>query len=149
MRTPANRREHLSHKESLSEKEADMPKRIALALLLLLTMGCSSLQTTPTPVDSGVEGQVYIGPTCPVVKVGQECPDKAYQAVLTVTSPTGEEIVRIQTDENGEFHVPLAPGEYVLHPESPGRYPIASEQSFTVRPGTYTRLVVAYDSGIR
>ena len=124
-----------------------MLKRVAYAMFLLLLTGCSSLPTTL--VDSGVEGQVFIGPTCPVVREGDECPDKPYQATLTVESPTGDQIVRFQTDESGVFRVPLAPREYVLHPESPGQYPIASELTFTVLPGQFTRLIVTYDSGIR
>jgi hypothetical protein len=123
-----------------------MFKRILLLTVLILT-ACSSVN--PTPTDSGVEGQVFIGPMCPVVQEGQECPDKPFQAVLTVNSPTGERIVQVQTGEDGTFKIPLAPGEYILHPESPNALPFASEQAFTVEEGQFTQIVVTYDSGIR
>ena len=123
-----------------------MFKQILLLAVLSLT-ACSS--ANPTPTDSGVEGQVFIGPMCPVVQVGQECPDQPYQATLTVNSPTGERIVQIQTEADGTFRIPLPPGEYILHPESPNVMPFASEQAFTVEEGRYTELTVNYDSGIR
>ena len=123
-----------------------MFKQILLLAVLSLT-ACSS--ANPTPTDSGVEGQVFIGPMCPVVQVGQECPDQPYQATLTVNSPTGERIVQIQTENDGTFKIPLAPGEYILHPESPNVMPFAQEQPFTVEAEKFTQVIVNYDSGIR
>jgi hypothetical protein len=123
-----------------------MFKQILLLAVLSLT-ACSS--ANPTPTDSGVEGQVFIGPMCPVVQVGQECPDQPYQATLTVNSPTGERIVQIQTENDGSFKIPLAPGEYILHPESPNVMPFAQEQPFTVEAEKFTQVIVNYDSGIR
>lgn len=123
-----------------------MFKRIFFLVALLLS-ACSA--ANPTLTDSGVEGQVLIGPVCPVVQIGQECPDQPYQATLTVNSPTGERIVQVQTKEDGTFKIPLAPGEYILHPESPNVMPSAQEQPFTVEAGKFTQVTVNYDSGIR
>lgn len=125
-----------------------MLRRIAFVVLLSLLADCSAFSVQP-PTDSGIEGQVLVGPMCPVVREGESCPDQPYQATLTITTSSGREIVRFQTDENGRFRVPLAPGEYVLHPESPGMLPFASEQPFSVRAGEFTHIVVSYDSGIR
>jgi hypothetical protein len=127
-----------------------MNKKVLLALSFLLTVACG-LFATPTPTNSGITGKVLVGPMCPVVIEGQECPDQPYQAAITVKDPEGREIVRFQTDEQGNFNVPLAPGEYILHPETPddAPLPIAEEQRFTVLSGEYTRLTVQYDSGIR
>jgi hypothetical protein len=83
------------------------------------------------------------------VQIGQECPDQPYQAVLTVLSPDGQEIVKVQTDEAGAFKIPLEPGEYILRPESPNVMPSAGEQPFTVESGRFTQLTILYDSGIR
>ena len=117
-----------------------------LGLLLITLSACS---TSPTPVDSGVEGKVLVGPMCPVVQEGHECPDQPYQATLTINSPTGRKIAQVQTDEQGRFKIPLAPGEYILHPESPNVMPFAAEQNFVVEQGRFTHIVVNYDSGIR
>jgi len=116
-------------------------------ILILLLATCSMQQ--PAPVNSGVEGQVFIGPNCPVVQQGQECPDQPYQAALKVNSPDGRKIAQVQTDEDGRFKIPLEPGEYILHPESPNVMPYASEQTFTVEADKFTQIVVNYDSGIR
>ena len=118
------------------------------ATLLLVLTACSVL-VPPTPTDSGIEGQVLIGPVCPVVQFGTECPDQPYQADLSVFNLRGEKIVKFRVDENGQFRIPLPPGKYILHPESPGPMPYAEEQSFTVLPGQFTQIIDRYDSCIR
>jgi len=121
--------------------------KFLIGVMILVLATCSIYN--PTPRGSGIEGQVVVGPTCPVVEQGQECPDQAYQATLTVNSPNGVQIVQFQTDEQGHFRIPLAPGEYILHPESPNGIPFAGDQSFIVETGRYTQITVNYDSGIR
>ena len=127
-----------------------MKKKILLAPIVLLTLACGLL-ATPTPIDSGITGKALVGPMCPVQIEGQECPDQPYQATITIKDLEGRKIVQVQTDEQGNFKVPLAPGKYILHPETPqdAPLPFANEQRFTVLSGEYTRLVVQYDSGIR
>jgi len=123
-----------------------MKFKFILGILILILATCS---TKPQTADSGIEGQVFIGPNCPVVQVGEECPDQPYQAVLTVNSLQGKRVVQIQTDEEGRFRIPLEPGDYVLHPESPNTLPFAGEQTVTVEEGNFTQVIVNYDSGIR
>ena len=127
-----------------------MNKKTLLVSIILLTTACNHL-ITPTPVDSGISGKVTIGPMCPVMIQGQDCPDQPYQATITVNSPDGRKITQFQTDEQGNFKVPLTPGDYILHPEPPqgAPLPFAAEQQFTVKPGEFTHLTVTYDSGIR
>ncbi len=124
-----------------------MNMKFLIGVLILLLATCSLYN--PTPRGSGVEGQVLIGPMCPVVQQGQECPDGPYQATLTVNSPSGVRIAQVQTDAQGHFRIPLVPGEYILHPESPDGIAFAGDRSFVVETGLYTRLTVNYDSGIR
>ena len=123
-----------------------MKLQFITGVLILLLATCSA---EPASTTSGVEGQVFIGPVCPVVQEGQECPDKPYQATLVVNNSNGREIVKVQTDEQGRFKIPLEPGEYILHPESPNVMPYASEQTFAVVSGRFTQITVNYDSGIR
>lgn len=127
-----------------------MNKKILLTPVVLLVLACG-LFATPVPADSGITGKVLVGPMCPVMIEGQECPDQPYQATLTVTNLEGRQIVQFQTDKQGNFSISLAPGEYILHPETPDDAPLpfADEQRFTVTPGEFTRLIVQYDSGIR
>ena len=123
-----------------------MKYQFFIGLFIISLATCS---TQPAPTDSGIEGQVFIGPNCPVVQEGQECPDQPYQATLTVTSLEGGKIVQVQTDEAGRFKIPLAPGQYLLHPESPNVMPFAVEQTLIVEAGKFTQVSVMYDSGIR
>lgn len=124
-----------------------MNLKLAIGVLILALATCSIY--SPTPRGSGIEGQVLLGPMCPVVQQGQECPDQPYQTTLTVNSLNGVQIVQVQTDAQGRFQVPLVPGEYILHPESPNGIPFAGDQAFTVQTGQYTHITVNYDSGIR
>jgi len=124
-----------------------MNMKFFVGVLILVLATCSIYN--PTPRGSGLEGQVSIGPVCPVVQQGQECPDQPYQATLTVISPSGVVIAQVKSDAQGRFRVPLVPGEYVLHPESLDGVAFAGDQAFVVETGRYTQLTVNYDSGIR
>lgn len=123
-----------------------MELKFITGILILLLATCS---VQPASTASGVEGQVFIGPVCPVVQEGQECPDQPYQATLIVNNINGREVAKVQTDAEGRFKVSLEPGEYILHPESPNVMPFAAEQTFTVESGKFTQVIVNYDSGIR
>jgi len=120
-------------------------QRILFILLFLLLAACSP----HIPANTGVEGQVLIGPTCPVIQLNNPCPDKPYQATFSVLKPDGGEVTRFVTDSEGRFHVLLPPGDYILHPESPRAMPRAPEQGFTIVHGQFTQLTVTYDSRIR
>lgn len=121
--------------------------KLLIGVMILLLATCSIYN--PTPRGSGIEGQVLIGPMCPIVQQGQECPDQPYQATLTVNSSNGIQIAQFESDEQGRFRVPLAPGEYILHPESPNGLPFAGDRSFIIETGRYTQITVRYDTGIR
>jgi hypothetical protein len=118
---------------------------IGISILLIATWSFHN----PAPRESGIEGQVLMGPMCPVAQQGQGCPDQPYQATITVNSPNGGTILQFQTDGGGHFKIPLAPGEYTLHPESPNGIPFAADQSIVVGASQYTQIVIKYDSGIR
>src|SRR5574338_362666 len=107
-----------------------MNVKLLIGVMILVLATCSLY--SPTPRGSGIEGQVLLGPMCPVVQPGQECPDQPYQATLTVVDRDGVQIKQFQTDGQGHFSVPLVLGEYTLHPESPSGIPFAGDQSFIV-----------------
>ena len=124
-----------------------MNVKFLIGVMILVLATCSLY--SPTPRGSGIEGQVLLGPMCPVVQQGQACPDQPYQATLTVKDLSGVQIAQFQTNEEGRFQIPLVPGEYILHPESPNGIPFAGDQSFLVETGRYTQITIHYDSGIR
>lgn len=124
-----------------------MIKRLFFLSILIFLAGCTTF--SPTAVDSGIEGQVRIGPTCPVVRVGMDCADKPFQADFIVQNKNGREILRFSSDAQGLFKVPLDPGDYNLHPVLTGVMPHAADQPFSVISGQFTHLDVQFDSGIR
>jgi hypothetical protein len=129
-----------------------MSKMIALSLIVCLLAACGPNVNGPAePLTSGVKGQVFIGPACPVVQVDNPCPDQPYQTTLTVFTLDGQEVTRIETDAEGKFQVNLPPGDYYLHPETPANRPLptAPDVPFTVLPNEFTNIIVTYDSGIR
>jgi len=102
--------------------------------------------------DSGIEGQVTIGPMCPVERVDQPCPDKPFQAEVTVESAAnGREMLRFTSGADGRFRVALAPGTYRLVPRSPqgGALPRAEPLEVSVPQGQYETVDIRFDSGIR
>src|SRR5690349_16140571 len=136
-----------SRVERIERRRAAMNLKflIGVSILLLATWSFHS----PAPRESGIEGQVLMGPVCPVAQQGQACPDQPYPATLTVNSLNAGTIMQIQTDGQGHFRIPLTPGEYILHPESPSGIPFATDQTVFVGTGQYTQITVRYDSGIR
>lgn len=118
-------------------------------VFLLFALFLSACQQTPHPSDSGLEGIVMIGPMCPVMQENVPCPDQPYQASFTILTTSGKKVAQFQTDKQGRFRVNLAPGNYVLHPESPNGLPFAADTPFIVEENKFTQLEISYDSGIR
>jgi len=108
-------------------------------------------ETALATSDSGVEGYLWIGPACPVVKLGTECPDLPYEADFAVTDVEGEVVKSGKSDESGFFRILLAPGSYVFVPDpsKPAVSPRANPVPFDVDVGAFTHLEVSYDSGLR
>lgn len=130
----------------LHKKEIYMRLKYLFILTFLFSTACAPKQVIS---NSGIEGNVTIGPTCPVIQANNPCPDEPYQAAITILNTNQQKVTQFQTDANGYFHVALAPGEYTLHPESPNVMPHANDIPFTVKAGEFTKVDVAYDSGIR
>jgi hypothetical protein len=90
--------------------------------------------------------------TLPAAETDSPCPDRPFQAVLTVTDPLGEKtIATLRTDASGYFRLALPPGDYRLVPQtpSPAAPPRAQPMPFRLKAGQWLELNVTYDSGIR
>jgi hypothetical protein len=107
---------------------------------------------TPAPANasgaSGIEGLVTIGPITPTSQEGQSN-SRPYQATINVLDQSGQVVTRFGTNARGLFRVALAPGTYVIRPESAGRFPRAAQQTVRVLKGTFVKIDIEYDSGIR
>jgi hypothetical protein len=126
---------------------------VLLVLLIASSLGGCGDEPAPGEGSSGITGRALLGPTCPVEREDTPCPDRPYGgARLRITERgTGDVAATFTADDQGRFRVPLAPGEYVVDAEpTEGRpLPFAKPVDVTVRPGEYTDVTVAFDSGIR
>jgi hypothetical protein len=120
-----------------------IPAGIGLVVLVLVLASCGA-----TPTGSGINGLVTIGPVSPVERPGVSN-DAPYQATIVVRNADGDSVATVRSGADGRFSVNLAPGTYMLEPQSPGMLPVAQPQEVTVAPHRYTEVTVSYDSGIR
>jgi len=127
--------------------------RFFLGVLLTNCAIASVVGKSPNTTESGIEGQVSIGPMCPVVQPDRPCPDKPFVASIEIQNQDDQgDLLTIRSREDGHFRVKLAPGKYTLTPKAPnpGAPPHAPPpESVTVESGNYAHVKIKYDSGIR
>ncbi|MCX6739453.1 MAG: hypothetical protein NT098_05425 [Candidatus Parcubacteria bacterium] len=108
---------------------------------------------TILPFDSGVEGNITIGPTCPVMRVGDtSCNDKPYATtvqVIEIGSPKSSPFATTESDKNGTYKIMLPPGEYALQPVGGSVLPRCETKNIIITPSEITNLDLSCDSGIR
>jgi len=107
--------------------------------------------TTSPKVNSGITGNVTIGPTCPVERIPPDpnCEDKPYQANLIAVETTSNKQTNFKSSEDGTFKVDLLPGEYLIKNANTAILPRMSDYEVTVSANKYTELKLEFDSGIR
>jgi hypothetical protein len=105
----------------------------------------------PSGGDSGITGIVLIGPQCPVVREGEECPDAPYEAFIGIRDAAGQAIASVASGADGRFRVELPQGTYTLvaRPQTSTPIPAPVEMTVTVEAAEFTEIVVSMDSGIR
>ncbi len=106
------------------------------------------------PQNSGIKGNVVLGPTCPVVRnpPDPQCADKPYQTKLDVmTADKSKLIAEFQSGADGKFTIPAPPGQYVIQ-NAAGASPLprcTSDGVITVFANSYIDATVSCDTGIR
>jgi hypothetical protein len=99
-------------------------------------------------LSSGIKGQLVIGPIRPLEQEGIRN-QRGYQGTVAVLDDKGNTVTQFQSDANGRFRVALKPGTYTLQPRVRRPYPRSTTRTVTVTDGQFTRVTIAYDSGIR
>ena len=116
------------------------------------TIQTSASTSTPQPVISGINGKVMIGPITPVQKEG-EVNEKPYSdALIFIMDSTGSsKITEVISDQNGLFKIYIAPGTYLLDPQTPHdqRFPVTGTQIVVVLENMFTDVTINFDTGIR
>jgi hypothetical protein len=125
--------------------------RIACILAALALVASCGGADDAAEEDSGVEGVALVGPTCPVERdpPDPECDDRPL-AEATVRAQQGDRVVgETETDAQGRFRLPLAPGDYQLF-TSGGIAPFAvPAETARVVANRFTQVELQVDSGIR
>lgn len=99
--------------------------------------------------NSGIYGQVILGPTCPVQRIGEEC-TKPYQgAVIIKNYDQSQEVTSFTTNSKGEFRVSLPSGSYYLLVGGGRSLPFLKATSVAVKANQYTKIELNIDTGIR
>ena len=119
-------------------------------------LNISGSSPTPRPsvsdskLDSGIEGKVTIGPTCPVQQYPSrnECNDKPFAAPLRAVKD-GVVKARFQAKKDGTFIVGILPGIYIIQFDSPAMLPRLAPVAVSVKKHAYTQVDLTFDSGIR
>ena len=106
------------------------------------------------PYDSGIRGQVLLGPVCPVMKdpPDPQCADKPYATtiqVIRVGNPVSAPFATVATDTQGNYSVSLPPGTYALQPKSGQVFPRCETKEVTVVPSKILEVNLSCDTGIR
>lgn len=122
------------------------PERVLLGRLGAEVLGL------PQAGASGIAGMIMAGPTCPVEQPGVDCPDHPLQATVRVEyAANGRLVTEFSSDQNGRFHVQLAPDRYRLVPLPPNGavLPRGEPLDVEVPPGRFVIVTILYDTGIR
>jgi hypothetical protein len=93
---------------------------------------------------------VELGPTCPVETLTSPCPARPFQGDVRATASDGS-TTTVSTDALGRFTMNLRAGTYVVVAVSPsgGGPPTPVQQTAQVVAGSYTRVTLEVDTGIR
>ena len=113
----------------------------------------SNQPCSPEPTSRGIlSGKVVAGPTCPVENAEQPCPPRPVpNRLVLIETAGGTIVVRVTTDQQGQFMVTLAPGPYqVKVPPDGNPFPVQrTPQQVTVVAGQTVQVLIELDTGIR
>jgi hypothetical protein len=123
--------------------------RAVFVLTVALFCGTAGCGAPAAPSGTALVGTVMRGPVQPVCQSGVPC-DSPFSAGFTVQQ--GERVVAsFRSDAQGHFEVLLAPGKYVVVPntDAPLMSPRAQAKDVMVGPSGPTTVVLHFDTGIR
>lgn len=117
------------------------------AAVIALMCGCVG-NPDATGHSGVVTGYVLAAPTCPVQRVGQECPPRPVSGAAVVAVDGTVIRASTRTDSAGSFQLTLPDGRYVITATNVGGYPSTAAKNVNVS-GANVRITLILDSGIR
>lgn len=86
---------------------------------------------------------------CPVEQAGSPCPDEPVGGARISVLRDGEAVRTATSDPQGRFQIALAPGRYTLQVEPGAAGMFAKPVEIEVPPGSFVRVDLVIDTGIR
>ncbi len=142
-----------------------MPKADhSLTLLLILVLSGAAAPahaacTTAAEVTSdaaqeqtsGIKGKVLRGPVKPGPQTENEPDELPFRALFHVRDMEGNEVGRFESNDDGEFEIVLAPGDYLIVPDetAPLMAPTIQAHRVEVPEGEVVEVTLRFDTGIR
>jgi hypothetical protein len=130
-----------------------VPKTIAAVLGALLLLACTDASPTSNASNGVLQGQVTIGPLCPVETEDDPClPEPSlFTSHKLVILSDGKEVQRVDIDGEGNYRTELPPGIYTVDytPRDIGIPGLFKPPSAEIREGQTTILNIHIDTGIR
>src|SRR5580765_7052956 len=97
-------------------------RRSFILLLLAAGLAIPLVGDSPRAAESvqrqsGIEGEALIGPTRPLVRVGEQESGTPFETTLVILAAADRrEVAKVKTGPDGRFRVVLPPGEYLVKP---------------------------------
>ncbi len=100
---------------------------------------------------SGIKGKVFRGPVRPGPQTETEPDELPFRALFHVRDTEGNEVGRFESNDDGEFEIVLAPGDYLIVPDetAPLMAPTNQAHKVEVREGEVVEVTLRFDTGIR
>ncbi len=100
---------------------------------------------------TGITGQVLWGPIVPGPEAPGQVNEAPFSAFFSVLDAADNAVARFESDDDGNFTVLLAPGEYTIVPDASTPMPNPEQQrkSVTVPASGFAEVVLRFDTGIR
>lgn len=121
-------------------------------------LGITSLDTTWVGIENavganatGITGQVLWGPIVPGPEDPAQVNEAPFSALFHVLDSADNAVASFESDDNGNFTVLLAPGDYTIVPDESTPMPNAEQQwkSATVPENGFADVVLRFDTGMR
>ena len=100
---------------------------------------------------TGIKGQVLMGPIVPGPEVPGQINEAPLSALFNVFDSSDNVVARFESDNNGNFIVLLAPGDYTIVPGASTPIPNPEQQLklATVPENGFAEVILSFDTGIR
>ncbi len=124
-------------------------RRIGVVVVVLALAAAACARGGAGDGAQGVRGTVLRGPMCPVEQEGSPCPDEPVPGARITVLRDGEAVTTATSDPRGRFEIALAPDRYTLEVEPGAAGMFAKPVEVEVPRGSFVRVDLVIDTGIR